>query len=302
MSKKYKKPHIVNIIVGIVFLILFFLTIKLYTNKWTDYRAQLVQFITIAEAFIVLINFLPRRTENREIKSVKKKLSKASMFAIIFVIIAVPATILAGHYIFNNEKFNFISLLIIAELLIPFFLSFESKKPSVRELVLISVICALAVAGRIVFYYIPQFKAIGAMVIIAGICLGGEKGFMVGAISALVSNMFFAHGSWTPFQMLGFGAIGLVSGLVFSKGLLSKNRITVSIFGGIITLILYGGIANFQSLLFYPSINLQTVMSTYAMGFPFDLLHAVSTIFFLWFISEPMIEKIERIKTKYNIF
>ena len=39
----------------------------------------------------------------------------------------------------------------------------------------------------------------------------------------------------------------------------------------------------------------------YVMGVPFDLIHALSTVFFLWFISEPMIEKLERVKMKYGL-
>lgn len=301
MNKKYKKPHIVNIIVGIVFLILFFLTLKLYANKWTDNRALIVEFITIAELFIAVINFLPKKIKKEEIKTANKKCSKASIFAILFVVISVPLTVLAGHYMLNNEKFNFISILIVLELLIPFFISFESKKPSVRELVIISVICALAVAGRAVFYYIPQFKPIAAIIIISGICLGAEKGFMIGALSAFASNIIFGQGSWTPWQMLALGATGLLAGVIFNAGLVKKDKLSICIFGGIATVIVYGGIANFQSLLFYPSITWGTVVSTYAMGLPFDLIHAASTVFFLWFIAEPMIEKIERIKIKYNI-
>lgn len=296
MSKKYKRPNIVNIIVGLVFVILFFLTHRYYKGN------ELVkQVITIAELFIALINFLPRKIKTDEIKQVKKKYSLVSIIAILFVIIAVPITVFAGHYIFNDEKFKFISLLIILELLIPFFVSFENKKPTVRELVIISVICALAIAGRIVFSAVPQFKPTVAIIIIAGICLGAEKGFLIGAISALVSNMYFGQGSWTPWQMLALGAIGLIAGIIFSKGWLKKDKHTVCIYGGVTTVIIYGGIVNFQSLLFYPSITLGTVISTYAMGLPFDLAHAASTVFFLWFIADPMIEKLERIKTKYNI-
>lgn len=296
MSKKYKRPGIVNIIIGIAFVILFFLTHRYYTGN-----ALVGQVITIAEIFIALINFLPKKIKVDKIKHTRRKYSLVSIIAILFVIISVPLTVLAGHYIFNDEKFKLISLLIILELLIPFFISFENKKPTVRELVIISVICALAIAGRIVFSAIPQFKPIVAIIIIAGICLGAEKGFLIGAISALISNITFGQGSWTPWQMLALGATGLIAGIIFSKGWLKKEKHTICIYGGIATVIIYGGIVNFQSLLFYPSITLGTVISTYVMGLPFDLAHASSTVFFLWFIADPMIEKLERIKTKYNI-
>ena len=48
-------------------------------------------------------------------------------------------------------------------------------------------------------------------------------------------------------------------------------------------------------------INWDMIEATYIMGIPFDLIHALGTAFFLWFISEPMIDKIERIKVKYGL-
>lgn len=296
MNSQYKKRNIKNIIIGIIFVILFILTYIFY-----DIKSLWVQFLTITELFIALVNFLPVKVKTQDEKTEVKKYSKASIISIIFVIIAVPATVLAGYFLLNDMQFNLISILIVLELLIPFFLSFESKKPSVRELVIISVMCALAIAGRIIFGAIPQFKPIVALVIISGICLGGEKGFLIGALSALVSNMYFGQGSWTPWQMLALGAMGLASGLIFNSGLLKQNKLFICIFGGISTVLIYGGIVNAQYLLFLPTVNTSMVISTYLMGLPFDLIHAVSTVFFLWFIAEPMIEKIERIKTKYNI-
>ena len=299
--QSYKKPNVINIIVGIVFLVLFVLSLKFHIpNTENNLFFELVVF---AEIFLALINLLPKKINKKQVKKTNIKLSKSSIIAMIFSLVAVTITVLAGHYILKDQKFNFICLLIIAELIIPFFLSFEKKKPSVRELVIIAVLCALAIAGRAVFNAIPQFKPIGAVIIISGACLGAEKGFMIGAVSALISNMFFGHGSWTAFQMLGFGLMGFTSGIVFGKGLLSKTKVAMSIFGAIITIILYGGVVNFSSLLYYPQITAEVVYTTYIVyGLPYDILHAVSTVFFLWFISEPTVEKIERIKTKYGMF
>lgn len=298
--QSYKKPNIVNIVLGIVFFVLFVLSIKFHIpNTENQVFFELVVF---AEIFLALINLLPKKIKTSQLKKSKIKYRKSSIIAMVISLVAVILTILAGHYILKDQKFNFICLLIVAELLIPFFLSFENKKPAVRELVIIAVLCALAVAGRAVFYAIPQFKPIGAVVIIASACLGAEKGFMIGAISALVSNMFFAHGSWTAFQMLGFGLMGFTSGIVFSKGILSKTKITMSIFGAVVTLILYGGVVNFSSLLYYPQITAEVVYTTYIVyGLPYDILHAVSTAFFLWFLTDPTVEKLERIKIKYGI-
>ena len=82
--------------------------------------------------------------------------------------------------------------MLILELMIPFFLAFEGRKPQARELVVIAVMSAIAVAGRVAIP-IPHFKAVFAFVMLAGIAFGPETGFMVGAITAFVSNFFYGN-------------------------------------------------------------------------------------------------------------
>ena len=48
-------------------------------------------------------------------------------------------------------------------------------------------------------------------------------------------------------------------------------------------------------------LNFDMIKASYISGIPFDFVHAASTAFFLWFISEPMIDKLERIKVKYGL-
>ena len=56
-----------------------------------------------------------------------------------------------------------IALLILLECMLPFFLVFEGRKPKARELVVIAVLCAIGVAGRAVFFMLPQFKPVMAI-------------------------------------------------------------------------------------------------------------------------------------------
>ncbi|MBQ7901461.1 MAG: ECF transporter S component [Clostridia bacterium] len=186
--------------------------------------------------------------------------------------------------------------------MIPVLLGFEASKPKSRELVIISVLCAVTVAGRSAFYMLPQFKPVAALVILSAVCFGAEKGFLVGAVSAFVSNIFFGQGPWTPWQMLCFGAVGYVAGLIFAKGIVRPSRITLTVYGGVAIMVLYGGIMNPASVIMYqPEPTWEMIVSSYVMGIPYDAIHAVSTMFFLWFASEPMIEKLERVKIKYGI-
>ena len=38
-----------------------------------------------------------------------------------------------------------------------------------------------------------------------------------------------------------------------------------------------------------------------ASGFPMDCIHAGATVLFLWFGAEPVLEKLERLRTKYGL-
>lgn len=227
---------------------------------------------------------------------------KISLISVISVLIAVPLTIFCGIYLLDDRKYYFISLLIIFEILIPFLAAFDKRKPKARELVTISVLCALAVCGRMIFYMLPQFKPTLAIVIISGVSLGGEVGFLVGAISAFVSNFFFGQGPWTPWQMFAFGAVGFISGILFFNRTIKHKKTIFCIFGFLATVIVYGGIMNPSSVLMSNAApSLGAILSSYALGFPFDLIHSVSTVIFMYFAVEPMTDKLERIKKIYGI-
>jgi energy-coupling factor transport system substrate-specific component len=202
----------------------------------------------------------------------------------------------------DDRKYYVISMAILAYSFLPFILVFENRKPQARELIVIAVLSAIAVAGRGAFFMIPQFKPVVAIVIVSGVCFGAESGFFVGAMSGFVSNFFFGQGPWTPWQMFCFGVIGFLAGIMFQRGLLKKNVVPLCIFGGISTFFIYGGIINIWSLLMFTSeITKASVIAIYTSAIPFDMIHAASTVVFLALIANPMIEKLDRIKVKYGL-
>lgn len=226
-----------------------------------------------------------------------------NLLVLLLAAIIVPLTVLAGVYLLNDRKFYFISLAVIAEAFAAFAFAFEGRRPRERELVTAAVFCALAVAGRGAFFMLPQFKATAAVVIIAGICFGGETGFLVGAVAMFISNMFIGQGSWVPWQMFAMGLVGGLAGLLFHSGILPRRRGVICAFGALSVLVVYGGIINPSSvLLVTPYPQASALLSSYVYGFPFDLIHAASTAVFLWLIAKPIMEKFDRIKVKYEIF
>lgn len=254
----------------------------------------------ILALFVLALSVSRKSTQSTGIQ--KKHLTKRTLFSALMVIVAVPITIFIGIYFLGDRKYYFISLLVILETVLPFLLSFERRKPQARELVVIAVLCAIGVAGRAAFIALPGFKPVVALVIIAGVAFGGESGFLVGAVTMFLSNMIFGQGPWTPWQMFTMGAIGFIAGILFRRGILRRSKAALCIFGALITVIIYGGIMNLSSVLMYqPNPNFDMILTAYVTGFPVDIVHAAATAFFLWFLAELMLEKLDRIKTKYGI-
>ncbi len=232
----------------------------------------------------------------------KRKLHKRTVIATLLILLLIPLTLFAGVYYFAGRKYYFISLLILLECMLPFFLIFEGRKPQARELVLIAVLVALNVAGRAAFFMLPEFKPVVAMTILAGVAFGGETGFLVGAMTMLVSNMLFSQGPWTPWQMFAMGIIGWLAGVLYRKGVLRRGRLSLCIFGVIASTIIYGGIMNPASALMWAhTINWKIILSYYITGLPVDLVRAAATFVFLWLGAEPMLEKLDRVKVKYGL-
>ncbi|WP_148556173.1 ECF transporter S component [Terrisporobacter glycolicus] len=244
-------------------------------------------------------NRVAKRTLSKD-----SKLSKRTFVAMFIILLAIPFTIyLAVFHGNQRENYYATSLIIVIETMVPFFMVFEDRDPQARELVVISVLAAIAVAGRGAFFMLPQFKPVAAIVIIAGVCFGGEAGFLVGAVSGIVSNFFFGQGPWTPWQMFGFGIIGFIAGLLFKKGMLKKKKLSLCIYGGISTFFIYGFLLDTASIFMFSEKNITKAgaISVYISGIPFNMVHAISTIFFLFILSKPMIEKLDRIKVKYGL-
>ena len=195
-----------------------------------------------------------------------------------------------------------VMLIVVMAAMLPFFMMFEGRKPKAREIMVISVLAAIGVAGRAAFFMVPSFKPVAAIVILTGISFGGEAGFLVGSLTMLISNMFMGQGPWTPWQMFAFGMIGFLAGILYQKGILKARKFDLCIYGFLSVFLIYGGIMNPASILMsYGYITKSSLIAYYISGAPVDLVHAASTVIFLWLLSRPLLEKLERIKVKYGL-
>ncbi|MBE6720752.1 MAG: ECF transporter S component [Ruminococcaceae bacterium] len=221
---------------------------------------------------------------------------------VILSLILVPVLAVAWQ-LFLSDSVNYyvVSVAILLLSMLPFFASFEIKSVSSRELTLVSTMIALAVISRAAFYFIPQVKPIAAVVIVASVCLGAQRGYIVGVFSAFISNFIFGQGIHTPFQMAALGLVGFIAGVVFSK--LRANRLSLAITGFLLAAVIYGLIVDMSTILvaYGTHITLAGVIAVYTAGVPFSFVFGVSTAAFLFFFGEPFIKKVQRVCTKYGL-
>ena len=227
-------------------------------------------------------------------------MKKSNIVTVLTFLVTVPATLLLGSQM-SGRWYYLTGTLIIAELLVPFLMAFEGRKPKARELVLLAVMCALAVAARVAIP-IPNFKAIYGIVMIAGIALGPESGFLVGAISALSSNFFMGQGPYTPWQMMAYGAGGMLTGFLFREGRLPRKPLPMGIAGFLGVLFLVGPLLDTCTVFLAPiTFNLKNILAIYASGFGVNVSQGISTFAVMFLLGVPMLEKLGRIKAKYGI-
>lgn len=226
-------------------------------------------------------------------------MQKALKYFEIFSMVLLP-TVLIGCAALGWENPALLSIMVVVISLVPFFLAFEISRPRPRDIVPVVVLVALATAGRILFAPVPNFKPVTAIVILGGLMFGKHNGFLIGAVTAVVSNFYFGQGPWTPWQMYAWGMIGYVFGVLRNCRCMN-SRIFICIFGAVLAY-LYGILLDTWFIIGYVQpITPETIIGAYLSSAVFDISHAISTAIFLAIIFLPWRRKLIRIKLKYGL-
>lgn len=225
------------------------------------------------------------------------KKSNVAMLAVFFALI--PLTLFFGDKL-PGKGYYITGVLIIAELALPFFLMFEKRKPQARELVVLAVMIALAVIGRVAIP-VPHFKAAFAIIMLTGIAFGPEAGFIVGAVTAFASNFFYGQGAYMPWQMIAYGAGGMLAGFVFIRHKKPKPWVMTA-FGFFSTVLWIGPILDTSHIfVMMPEFSFNSLAASLAAGFPVNISQGISTAIMMLLFGKPLLEKLERIKLKYGM-
>ena len=318
-------------------------------------------------ALVTSFDELKKKNESHYMAAARKRLALTALL----IVLVIPALIALTVFLGSKRLYMPLSILILVMVMAPFFMIFERRKPRAREVVLIAMMSALTVASHTFFHIAFPVQIGTAMVIISGISLGPEAGFLIGAMSRFVCNFYMGQGAWTPWQMfcwglLGFlaglafnreisgdngisnfrkiitpvlcvifsellayisflirqgndktffgwrvylfGIIGLLLAVVFQKGKLKADNLTMAVFTFVVTFVIYGGIMNFAAMCLSMNepgslgIGIRALKALYVSGVGYDFYHALTAAICVFIIGTPMVKKLERIKIKYGIY
>lgn len=212
------------------------------------------------------------------------------------------------------DNYTLYSYLVAVVIIIAFFAFFEIRKPEIRDVMPIVIICIVASVGRVLFSYIPQVQPATALIIITGVCLGKTSGFMTGALTAIVSNMALGQGPWTIWQILAWGIIGFLAGCFRSKktddlaiSLESKPSKNVIKF---VTICIYAFLSAFMFSVIMDvwtistlgeSLTINSAFGIFLTGIVFNIPHAIMNVVFVALLYKPLDKIFLRLRVKFGI-
>ncbi len=235
-----------------------------------------------------------------KIKSIKKSYIFLALAAVVgvatFVIPAFPSSPL-------NSLMNWgLLATIIAVLAIAaFFFEFEAAALSSKEVALVAMLGTLSAVSRVPFAAVPGVQPCTFFVICSGYVFGPVAGFMVGAVTALVSNFFLGHGPWTIYQMMAWGLVGLSAACLRRLNLHGTALAVCLIAFGILWGFLFGWIMNvwYWASFIYP-LTWKTFLTYQLTSVWFDAFHAMGNAILLGIFGLKTIAVLDRFRKRFS--
>ena len=177
---------------------------------------------------------------------------------------------------------------------------YERARPSAKLLALVATLAALAALGRVAFAPIPGVKPTTDIVLLAGYVLGGAPGFVVGAVGALASNVFFGQGPFTPWQMAGWGAVGVFGALLarlFGRDLGPWPLAAACALAGLA----YGSFLDLHIWVLYSGHTGPEYLVVAGRGVPFNIAHAAGNVVFCLAFGPLLVRALSRYRDRLEV-
>ena len=210
-------------------------------------------------------------------------------------LLACPLTLLFAVSQWQADRYAVSILLMTGLALLLFLAGIEQRSIGTRRMILASIFIALAIIGRC----LPIVKPVTALIILAGMYLGAQSGFLVGAMTALLSNFLYGQGPWTPFQMFAWGILGLLAGICANP--LRQSRLLLYGYG-LLSGILFSMMMDVWTVLWqFGTLSPDAYRAALLTALPWTLVYALSNFGFLLLLANPIGNKLARIEKKYGL-
>jgi energy-coupling factor transport system substrate-specific component len=177
---------------------------------------------------------------------------------------------------------------------------YERSRPPARVVALVAALAALAVAGRLVLAPIPNVVATTDVALITGYAVGPGPGFAVGALAAVVSNLWLGQGPWTPWQMAGWGMVGLGGAALAVLTRRRMGRVGLAAACGIAGLA-YGALLDLSVMVTYGGEqSLDRYLALSARGIPFNVAHALGNVVLALAAGPALVRMISRYRSRFE--
>src|SRR5437764_1530818 len=177
---------------------------------------------------------------------------------------------------------------------------YERSRPDARIIALVGTLAAFAALGRIAFAALPNVKPTTDIILVSGYALGGGPGFVVGALAGFSSNFFFGQGPWTPWQMAGWAATGLIgAGLALLSGR-RLNRWALAIVCGVVGFA-FTAFQDVGDWITYSDHSLTQLGVYVGKGIGFDFVHAIGCVGFALAFGPALARSIGRFTLRIDV-
>jgi Prenyltransferase and squalene oxidase repeat len=177
---------------------------------------------------------------------------------------------------------------------------YERTRPDARIVALVATLAAFAALGRVAFAALPNVKPTTDIVLVSGYALGGAPGFMVGALAGFSSNFFFGQGPWTPWQMAGWAATGLIgAGLARVVGR-QLGRWLLALVCGLVGFA-FTAFQDVGDWITYSDHTLAQLGVYVGKGVGFDFVHAIGCVVFALAFGPALARSIGRFRLRIDV-
>lgn len=152
---------------------------------------------------------------------------------------------------------------------------------NVYKVTLLALLAALGIVGRAFFVFLPNVQPVTSLIIISGLILGPMSAILLAILTTFLSNIILGMGIWTVWQIISWGLIAVISGLIGK--MFSKIPFYMIIIFAVVCGYFYGFIISLTTYQvsgkFWPY---------YLIGLPFDTNHAIGNAVFITLLYPPI--------------